>query len=305
MWSSCRMNDIIRERYNEGQRYLLNEDICFVCMSLEDELSEALLWSYNLNKIEKELKRRFPEIISVELHRNSPYAEYAEVDVTEGEFVGSFELKLSSLKNIYKIKRDIDAYYAWHVSLLRVNGTNLFDFGNGFVLQDEGREGITLNQFLMMQPKDKKEYSLFVEANYSIKTTEIGEAYHITNTNVIHKIKRNGLNPRSKGNFPERVYFGTDVNHILWMVGRSGSDLETGYIPDKTLLKLNVAQYKDEILSKYTFYKDPRDKTSVYTYDVIDPKYLMICTDNINKYTAQDSELDKDVIESFRFVPLI
>ena len=183
------MNHIVQERYNIGKKYILNESICFVGMSLEDELSEALLWSYNLNQIEKELKRRFPEIISIELHRNSPYAEEVGVDVTEGEFIGSFEIKLSSLKNIYQIKRDIDAYYAWYVSVLRVNGHNLFDFGDGFVLQDPGLEGVTLRQLLFMQPKEEKNYSLFVEANFSKKVTDIDNLYHLTNTRVLNKIK--------------------------------------------------------------------------------------------------------------------
>ena len=86
------MNRVVIERYNEGKRFIINESICFI------SLDEALIHSYSLNKIENELKRRFPEILSIELKRNSPYADAIDSDVTNGSFIGSFEIKLSNIK---------------------------------------------------------------------------------------------------------------------------------------------------------------------------------------------------------------
>ena len=291
------MNHIVTERYNEGKRFLLNESICFI------DINEALIHSYSLNKIENELRRRFPEIISIELHRNSPYADAIKSDVTDGKFVGSFEIKLSSVKDIYKLKDDIESYYGWHASVLKINHHLLMDMGNGFEIYTPGQEGTTLREVLFLTSGTNRNISLFVEANFTEKTKDIDNMYHLTNTKVIDKIKRQGLNPRSHGNFPDRVYFGNDINHIFWMVGRSGISTE-GDIPEKTLLKLNTKNYKKEILEKYTFYKDPRDKTAVYTYDVIDPKYLLVCVDDINQYLMQDANVDNEILDKLNFIKL-
>ena len=85
------------------------------------------------------------------------------------------------------------------------------------------------------------------------------------------------------------------------MVGRTGMNQETGHIPDKTLFKLDMDRYRDEIMSKYKFYQDPRDEDSVYTYDVIDPKYIMVCTDDINRWLYQEADVDKEDLDSLTF----
>lgn len=290
------MLNIVNERIELGKKFMLNESICFI--------NETLAYSYNLNSIQNTLKRMFPEIISIDLSDFSMYLTLAgknkKEDKIDGENNGTFEIKLEKIDNVYKIAEFVEKAYGWHQSILTINDYALADFGHGYEMLDEPYQGYSLRTCWYLTKGTHRKFSLFMEANYSNRVFDIDSLYHLTNKSVLGKISRNGLGPRSHGNFPERIYFGTDINAILRMVGKSGMDA-TGVIPNKVLLKIDFNNHKDAIMSRYKFYQDPREKTSVYTYDVIDPKYIMVCTDDINRWLYQEADVDKEDLDSLTF----
>lgn len=286
------MKNIVNDRIKLGKMFMLNESICF--------MNETLTHSYSLNSVKNTLKRMFPEIISIDFSDRSQYMKLAGRDKIEGENIGSFEIKLENIDNIYEISEFVEKAYGWHQSILTINDYVLTDFGHGYEMLDDPYQGYSLRTCWYLTKGTDRKFSLFMEANYSNRVFDIDSLYHLTNRSVLGKISRNGLSPRSHGNFPERIYLGTDINAILGMVGKSGMDA-TGEIPNKVLLKIDFNNYRDEIMSKYKFYQDPRENTSVYTYDVIDPKYIMVCTDDINKWLYQEADVDKEDLDSLTF----
>ena len=290
------MLNTVNERIELGKRFMLNESICF--------MNETLTHSYSLNSVQNTLKRMFPEIISIDLSDFSMYLTLArknkEDEKIEGENNGSFEIKLEKIDNVYKIADFVEKAYGWHQSILMINDYALADFGHGYEMLDEPYQGCPLKVCWQLTRGTDRKFSLFMEANYSNRVSDISSLYHLTNRSILGKVLRNGLSPRSHGNFPERIYFGTDINAILRMVGKSGMNA-AGEIPNKVLLKVDFNNYRDEIMSMYKFYQDPREATSVYTYDTIDPKYIMVCTDDINGWLYQDADVDKEDLDSLTF----
>ena len=274
-------------------------------------LNESLITSYDLIGCQSDLKRRFHTVKTVIRHYDSPYVLLGSV--SKGKYVGSYEIVLSDESELPEICKAVEAYYGWHPSMVKLNGEDYVDWGRDgkFVSVSQFEENPEIEDSEKGEPIEKRlgllracgrkiQLSLFVEPNFTseVDLSSVRQAYHATSDILYEKIKRNGLVPKSKGNFPDRIYFGTDIDDVISMTFSKKNKLET----DKILFRLNLNTYRDEISSKYKFYSDPRNENSFYTYDCIDPKYLQIAAKPVSKMIDADGVYDGKRISFKNFI---
>lgn len=234
-------------------------------------LNEGLIQSYNMEKVEANLKSKFTNVIEVINHAVNIYRIPSRQPL--GRNTGSFEIKISSFKDIDEIIETIDKTYGWFVSVIVLNNDIAFADWNldGIYRKvNEPYMNMVMNRYIRNILNDKIDsISIFVEAKYTVEDFRITELYHLTDKKYLPKIKKNWLVPKTHGNHPERIYFGKNLYDIYEMIG---GKFEQGSI----LLRLNFDDYGEEITDKYIFYKDPRKPSAVFTLDCINPKYIQI-----------------------------
>lgn len=108
-------------------------------------------------------------------------------------------------------------------------------------------------------------FALILEAKFSEvyhqKPNEV--FYHGTDKSKVQSILKQGLVPKSDGNFPDRIYLGKSVSEIVDMIG--------GNVNDLVILKVDVSNVK-----LYKLYRDQRNSSAVFTYDNIPPSQIEI-----------------------------
>ena len=229
-------------------------------------LNEALNTSYKLSACEKDLKRRFSTVKGVySIWQKTPFYKNDQANL------GDFKIELSDLSQIEEICPTIEDSYGWFPQRLIVDGHEFIDWDRTFNFVDDNEEYIDdwLDEHERTKNPNLYGIYLFVEAKFTVIDNSYTELYHLTAREHLSKIKTQGLVPKTKGNFPDRVYFAKDSGAISGL-------MEVSY-EHPILLKLDTENYLEEIKKKYKFYIDPRlSAWAVYTYDSIDPKYIMV-----------------------------
>lgn len=128
---------------------------------------------------------------------------------------------------------------------------------------------------------------LVIEAKYTKETKDFERLFHITHVKFLPKIKEHGLVPKTNGTQTERVYFSRRIEDSMKMLRGSFDKNDEPWV-----LALWMDKFGDEIKSRYKFYEDPREDGAVYTYDTIDPKYIIIKLKNGSWYMLDDIDID-------------
>lgn len=213
--------------------------------------------------------KRFPNIINVRYLRFNPYKvnksrQYAK----ENAFV-AIELgkKYDNYFEIIDNVKNLLGWFTGHILIQYVDNKKNYrpfhfsNYSDGFYGNTKNGE-ISLDDFLMENNDRIKSFSLKIEAKYGKKYYQDKDEifYHMTEKKLVNKILKNGLIPKSYGNFPERIYLSKNVSDIEEMIG--------DFIQDKTIFKVNV--------KGLNIYEDPRHPNAYYTYDNINPNRLKV-----------------------------
>ena len=235
---------------------------------LYEDIDEGLIMSYDINKSASYLKSKFPNIIKIRSLRYNPYkrsdrpkkndfvaidlgtdyANYKEIIYTVKNLLGWFTSSITLRETVKKgfiprIFNNFDGTFECD----DLNGVSRYDGENGFenYLADHSVSA----------------FSIIIEAKfgkrYAQKSGEV--LYHATDSSHLKRIREQGLIPRSLGNFPDRIYLGSDIHEIENMVGPN--------LQDMWFLKINVDGLE--------IYHDERERTAYYTYDNISPDRIL------------------------------
>jgi len=235
---------------------------------LYEDIDEGLIMSYDINKAASYLKSKFPNIIKNRSLRYNPYkrsdrpkkndfvaidlgtdyANYKEIIYTVKNLLGWFTSSITLRETVKKgfiprIFNNFDGTFECD----DLNGVSRYDGENGFenYLADHSVSA----------------FSIIIEAKfgkrYAQKSGEV--LYHATDSSHLKRIREQGLIPRSLGNFPDRIYLGSDIHEIENMVGPN--------LQDMWFLKINVDGLE--------IYHDERERTAYYTYDNISPDRIL------------------------------
>lgn len=235
---------------------------------LYEDIDEGLIMSYDINKSASYLKSKFPNIIKIRSLRYNPYkrsdrpkkndfvaidlgtdyANYKEIIYTVKNLLGWFTSSITLRETVKKgfiprIFNNFDGTFECD----DLNGVSRYDGENGFenYLADHSVSA----------------FSIIIEAKfgkrYAQKSGEV--LYHATDSSHLKRIREQGLIPRSLGNFPDRIYLGSDIHEIENMVGPN--------LQDMWFLKINVDGLE--------IYHDEREQTAYYTYDNISPDRIL------------------------------
>lgn len=240
------------------------------------EIAEGLIKTYNMDISKTFMKKKFPNILRIVSLDKNPYMENGEFKKTKNnDFIG-IVLDYNNVENymqIIKTANDLLGWFTGHIQIRQKvrNGYIpyiFYNYGNKFVCNDKFGREITLSDFLN-ENFTLGFFAIILEAKfgeiYHQKPNEI--FYHAANPDVIHKILKQGLTPRSNGNHPDRIYLGKNLSEIYKMVG---VDLNK-----KVLLRVDVSNIK-----LFKLYRDNRNSTAVFTYDNIPPSQIEILDDN-------------------------
>ena len=230
-----------------------------------ENINEGLIMSYDINKSSIYLKKKFPNIVKVRSLRWNPYKRY---DTTKKNDFVAIDLG-KDFTNYKDIIKTVETLLGWFVSEIDVreyqkNGyiPRIFhNFKGVFECFDlpeyEGKDGF--NKYL----SEKKiiGFSIIIEAKYGKRYVpkDNDVFYHATDRSFLKKINKYGLIPKSRGNFPERIYLGTNIDRIRDMVEQNLNDM--------VILKINCKGIH--------LYHDEREKTAYYTYDNISPDRII------------------------------
>ena len=235
---------------------------------LYEDIDEGLIMSYDINKSASYLKSKFPNIIKIRSLRYNPYkrsdrpkkndfvaidlgtdyANYKEIIYTVKNLLGWFTSSITLRETVKKgfiprIFNNFDGTFECD----DLNGVSRYDGENGF---DNYLADHSVSAF-----------SIIIEAKfgkrYAQKSGEV--LYHATDSSHLKRIREQGLIPRSLGNFPDRIYLGSDIHEIENMVGPN--------LQDMWFLKINVDGLE--------IYHDERERTAYYTYDNISPDRIL------------------------------
>lgn len=256
-----------------------------------ENVNESLIVSYNLFYVEKILKNLFPSVNYVfndtGYHDQKPGTWYKKTPK-----LGDFCIELNSLSELPQIISKVENTYGWFVHAIVCDNIIFTDFDkNGdFVSETEiNNSYIHLDDYLKTKKhfwitknnNNTEIFYVYFEARYTIEKTEFGVLYHLTNLNALDNIRKRGLIPKSRGNFPERVYFSENIDSIGRMM--------KSRFRHPVFLRLNFDKYESEIKERYVFYVDPRSPDdAVFTYDCIDPKYIQVVERKNGKYFYKD-----------------
>lgn len=255
---------------NELEKRYYNDRFTKFC-NLNENLSEGMIMSYDMNKVENDLKSRFNNVKCV-LNRSTNIYRLPTSKPSHDKLC-NFEIILTSFDHLDDIINTVKDVYGWFLSAIQLNKRDdlyFVDWGDGKYLKAM-EPNLNMDMFAYIYRflrNNVTSISILVEAKFTVEDFHIKELYHKTKLKYINRIKKNGLIPKSEGNFTERVYFSKDIQSIDKMIGGKFENDRS------VLLRLNYDEYGDEIRSKYVFYKDPRDESAVFTYDCINPKYI-------------------------------
>lgn len=244
----------------------LNKNVNFITESgyfgqyIFENINEGLITSYDVGKCENFLKNKFQNIKNVRSMRFNPYKPGSYTK--KQDFVA---IDLKNYSNYNEIIECVKNLLGWFASEIIVKipakggykEYKFYCFKNTIECPELGEEN-DFSEFL--QNNKIIGFTIVFEAKYgekiNVKTGEI--YYHATDYSSLKKILKQGIVPKSKGNFPERIYLGKDVYEIKKMIGQNYNEL--------VFLKIDV--------SGLNLYRDERDNTACYTYDNISPKRI-------------------------------
>ena len=255
---------------NELEKRYYNDRFTKFC-NLNENLCEGMIMSYDMNKVENDLKSRFNNVKCV-LNRSTNVYRLPS-NKPSNDKLCNFEIILTSFDHIDDIIKTVKDVYGWFFVAIQLNNRDdlyFVDWGDGKYLKAM-EPNLNMDMFAYIYRflrNNINSISILVEAKFTVEDFHITELYHKTKLKNINKIKKNGLIPKSEGNFTERVYFSKSIDTIDNMIGGKFVDERP------ILLRLNYDEYGEEIRNKYVFYKDPRDESAVFTYDCINPKYI-------------------------------
>ena len=200
-----------------------------------------MLFSWALGKLPKK-----NDFVAIDL--GTDYANYKEIIYTVKNLLGWFTSSITLRETVKKgfiprIFNNFDGTFECD----DLNGVSRYDGENGFenYLADHSVSA----------------FSIIIEAKfgkrYAQKSGEV--LYHATDSSHLKRIREQGLIPRSLGNFPDRIYLGSDIHEIENMVGPN--------LQDMWFLKINVDGLE--------IYHDERERTAYYTYDNISPDRIL------------------------------
>lgn len=231
---------------------------------LFENLNEGLIISYDINKSTIYLKKKFPNIIKIRSLRFNPYKR--NTTTKKNDFV-AIDLG-KDFSNYREIIKTVETLLGWFVSEIDIREENkngyipkvFYKFNDTFQSRDSlFKDNIEFDKYLSETPISS--FSIIIEAKYGKRYQQkSGEVfYHATDKSFLKRILKYGLIPKSRGNFPERIYLGTDIDEIKNMVGQN--------LQDMILLEINCDGLK--------LYHDEREGTAYYTYDNIPPDKIV------------------------------
>ena len=231
-----------------------------------ENINEGLIMSYDINKSSLYLKKKFPNIKKIRSLRWNPYKRNTRTN--KNDFV-SIDLG-NNFYNYKEIIKTIENLLGWFVSEIDIKEYNkhgyipriFYNFNGIFECHDLIDKYYGENGFDKYISETKIDsFSIIIEAKFGKRyfQKENENFYHATDKTFLKKILKNGLIPKSRGNFPERIYLGTDISEIQNMVGQN--------LQDMIILKINC--------NGIHLYHDEREKTAYYTYDNISPDRII------------------------------
>ena len=231
---------------------------------LFENINEGLIMSYDINKSTIYLKKKFPNIIKIRSLRFNPYKR--NTTTKKNDFV-AIDLG-KNFSNYEEIIKTVETLLGWFVSEIDIREENkngyipkvFYKFNDTFQSRDSlFKDDIEFDKYLSETPIIS--FSIIIEAKYGKRYKQkSGEIfYHATDKSFLKRILKNGLIPKSRGNFPERIYLGTDIDEIKNMVGQN--------LQDMIVLEINCDGLK--------LYHDEREGTAYYTYDNIPPDKIV------------------------------
>lgn len=178
-------------------------------------------------------------------------------------------VKEKYIQNYYKLINNIENYYGWFLA------------GNEDPYTDEMVKDVEVIKKYYKNAKpepdiDDPEYEhsvLIFEKKYGdpLDVNKIipDFVYHVTDEKYLHKIKKNGLVPRSKSKktyHPERIYLLLNKgNNVKALANNPEFDID-----NPVLLKIDVSEFK-----KYNkFYEDPNLDGGVFVVNNIPPNII-------------------------------
>lgn len=235
-------------------------------------LDEGLIKSYDIDKCKTYLHNIYPNIKRIVSLEQNPYQHHKHpLPVKYNDFVG-IVLDENNVNNYRDISETAYNLLGWSTGcvILRKyvkSGYIEYQFNNfngQYLHTSKDNEEIDLDDFLSQNPK-LVSFALILEAKFSEvyhqKPNEV--FYHGTDKSKVQSILKQGLVPKSDGNFPDRIYLGKSVSEIVDMIG--------GNVNDLVILKVDVSNVK-----LYKLYRDQRNSSAVFTYDNIPPSQIEI-----------------------------
>lgn len=225
-----------------------------------EKMNEGLIKTYDILSVERVLGRHLK---SINLSYKLNYREH-----------GCFDLQLIPKNRKNKIIEEFDldvvlrftyccGYFPSYVELTYLDGKieeEKFDY-------TECTKKIATNQI--------SEMNMMLESKFDNLLNPIPNVlYHVCKDDVITKIMKNGLVPKSKhklSTHPDRIYFTTTIEDAEFVLKKFNIIEEDNY----TILDINTKKCKDIKL-----YLDPNFQDGgVYTYDNIHPSAIKIHED--------------------------
>lgn len=231
-----------------------------------ENLNEGLMMSYDINKSKAYLQKKFPNIKNIRSLQFNPYKTFgtAYYKPKNNDFV-SIDLGVD-FSNFKEIIDTVKNLLGWFTSEIFIHeyvksgfiSREFYNFDGDFLCTK--LNDISLEDYL--QSVKILSFSLIIEAKFGERyEPNNGEVfYHATERNKVSKILRQGLCPKSYGNFPERVYLGRSIPEIASMVHKN--------LKDMVIFQVDV--------SNINLYRDERNGTAVYTYDNIPPSQIKL-----------------------------
>ena len=236
------------------------------------EINEGLIKSYDMDICQKYLARKFPNIRRIVSLEDNPYLVRGKnVKTKYNDFVGIVidPGDIQNFKEIIQTANHLLGWFAGHICVRQKirNGYlefNFLNYNGRYICSKERWGDVEIMDYLKDNPP-LVYFAIILEAKFGERYHQKpGEVFfHATDVTLLPKILKNGLVPRSKGNFPERIYLGKDITEIGEMVG--------GAINDMVILKVDVSNVR-----LFTLYRDQRNPTAVFTYDNIPPAQIEI-----------------------------
>ena len=284
------MQKLIIEQYNFIPKNFINDYT----------LNEGLIKSYNIkdciNYLNNEL--RFPAIKHVEQYSYNPYYEHNQQEKpTASAFIGiQLNMVYDYLIKYQDIIQVCQNLLGWFTSKIKVTyitkkgdkRTILFDRGESYIppawMDEEKHIKKIKEYFYTWTSSDKRTYDFrkFLKENYTIinevelvieekfsreynpKEYNKNFWYHYTTKDALSKILKQGLIPKSKYNYPDRIYLHNYLDGLKQYIHET---YPIEKIKEMLILKLNLN--RDEKL-----YLDPRLEDAVFTYDNISPEEI-------------------------------